>query len=88
MPSDDVIDDTIKFWSPRYGREITREEARQMIFNITAYAELLLKWAHEKNEAVKRVGLEKDSPVGAHPSPGIVTDQATLSSAAGDLNSV
>ncbi len=30
MHSDELIDSTIKFWSPRYGCAITREEARPM----------------------------------------------------------
>ena len=31
MPSDDLIDGTINFWSPRYGRKLTREEAREIL---------------------------------------------------------
>lgn len=82
MSTDELIDYTIKFWSPRYGREITREEAREMIANITAYAELLLKWSREENEAAKEARPEADSPAGANPAMGIVTNRPTAGSAA------
>lgn len=44
MPSDDLIDYTIKFWSPRYGREITREEAREILASLTGFFGSLLEW--------------------------------------------
>ncbi len=47
MPSDDLIDETIALFEPRYGRKITREEAREILANLTGFFEILLEWDRE-----------------------------------------
>ena len=39
-----LIDDAIALFSPRYGRAISREEARQMMERLTAFFSLLASW--------------------------------------------
>ena len=44
VASDDLIDQTIALFEPRYGRKITREEAREILANLTGFFEILLEW--------------------------------------------
>jgi len=42
--NDNVIDQTIAVWQPRLGREISREEARQLAENVTGFFSILHEW--------------------------------------------
>jgi hypothetical protein len=54
----DLIEDTIGFWQPRYGRPLTREDARQIIENLVGFFTTLQRWA-----AAERAGKEdEDTP--------------------------
>ena len=59
LPSDPereaLIDDAIALFSPRYGRAISREEARQMMERLTAFFSLLASWDRRR-----RGGLEEN----------------------------
>lgn len=44
MLSEDLVDQAITVWEPRYGRKITREEAREILANLTGFFEILLDW--------------------------------------------
>ncbi len=48
---EDIIEYTRRFWSPKYGREITAEEARAMVHRITAFVDLLTPWAAKRVSA-------------------------------------
>lgn len=47
----ELIEQTITFWQPRSARELTREDARQMIENVTGFFQVLAEW-----DAKARVG--------------------------------
>ncbi len=38
------LDKTIAFWQPRTARALTREDARQMIENMTGFFQVLAEW--------------------------------------------
>jgi hypothetical protein len=39
-----LFDEAIALFGPRYGRAMSREEARQMIERLTAFVDLLAEW--------------------------------------------
>lgn len=45
----DLIDRTIEIWRPRVGRPLTREDARQIVENVTGFFAILLEWDRERN---------------------------------------
>jgi hypothetical protein len=47
LPSaaNNLIDRTIALWQPRLGREITREDARQIVENVTGFFSILHEWS-------------------------------------------
>jgi hypothetical protein len=50
-----LIEEAIGLFSPRYGRAITREEARQMLERLTAFFGLLATWDRRKrNELAEK----------------------------------
>jgi len=44
MYSAEEIEDAQKYWSEYSGKDISREDAIEILQNLTAYVELLLKW--------------------------------------------
>jgi len=46
MASDesDIIKETIGFWSVRYGEELSPEDAREIVRNVTSFFLLLQEW--------------------------------------------
>lgn len=48
----DVLDKVINFWQPRYpDRTLTREDARQIIENVTAFFTTVQRWADGATDA-------------------------------------
>jgi hypothetical protein len=41
---DNLLDQTLKVWQPRTSRKLTREDARQIVENITGFFRILLEW--------------------------------------------
>ena len=39
-----LLDRTIAFWQPRTARKLTREDARQMVENVTGFFRVLAEW--------------------------------------------
>ena len=68
MVDEKFIDETIAFWSPRYGYEISREDAREIVENMTGVMKLLMEWdAEDKAEAegeTESVVVSKDVSTG------------------------
>ncbi|MGO3933071.1 hypothetical protein NP284_32765 [Rhodopseudomonas pseudopalustris] len=44
------LDKTIAFWQPYYGRPLSREDAREIIHNVSGFFAVLAEW--EKSERV------------------------------------
>jgi hypothetical protein len=51
---DNLIDETITVWQPYSADPLTREDARQIMQNVTAYFDMLLRWAAEDRERAEQ----------------------------------
>lgn len=55
--SEDLIAKTLSFWQIRTSRILTKEDARQMIENMTGFFRLLAKWdAEDRSNQSNSVG--------------------------------
>ena len=55
---EELLDRTIAVWAPRYGRALSRDEAGQILGNLTAFFELLMDWeaaAHDADRSDRRL---------------------------------
>jgi hypothetical protein len=43
--NDNVVDQTIALWQPRVGRDLSREDARQISENVTGFFAVLAEWS-------------------------------------------
>jgi hypothetical protein len=43
--NDNLIDRTRELWSPRLGRDLSREDARQIVKNVTGFFAVLTEWS-------------------------------------------
>lgn len=46
-----LIDETLRVWQPHYAVELTREDAREILENVTGAFALLLQWEKAEAEA-------------------------------------
>ena len=56
----DPIEDAIAFWEPRLGRSISREEAREIIDNLTVFFRLLLEFEQQDCRTRRRPAPQAD----------------------------
>ena len=45
IANDNLIDRTREIWKPRLGRDLSREDARQIVENVTGFFALLAEWS-------------------------------------------
>jgi hypothetical protein len=45
VANENLIDRTIELWQPRLRRELSREDARQIVENVTGFFSLLSEWS-------------------------------------------
>ena len=43
--NDNLIDRTRQVWQPRFGRDLSREDARQIAANVTGFFAILAEWS-------------------------------------------
>ncbi len=43
--NDNLIDRTIETWQPRLDRDLSREDARQIVENVTGFFSILAEWS-------------------------------------------
>ena len=43
--NDNLIDRTIETWQPRLDRDLNREDARQIVENVTGFFSILAEWS-------------------------------------------
>jgi hypothetical protein len=43
--NDNLIDRTREVWKPRFGRDLSREDARQIAENVTCFFAILAEWS-------------------------------------------
>ena len=48
-----LITDTLAFWQPRVQRELTGEDARQIVENLTGFFGVLERWQQQHKAAVR-----------------------------------
>ncbi|MFH1891571.1 MAG: hypothetical protein ABIK83_02690 [Candidatus Zixiibacteriota bacterium] len=48
---DDMLDCAAKLWSRRYGRSVSRDEARDIAANIGSFFDLLSEWERKKEQS-------------------------------------
>ena len=53
---DDLIDRTRQVWRPRLGRDLSREDARQIVENVTGFFALLAEWSRAEMPSPAKVG--------------------------------
>ena len=68
--NDNLIDRTIALWRPRLGRDLSREDARQIAENVTGFFKVLAEWsrvemempasANDNNAQVRVLGAETE----------------------------
>jgi hypothetical protein len=46
--NDNLTDRTIALWKPRLRRDLSREDARQIVENVTGFFNILAKWSREE----------------------------------------
>jgi hypothetical protein len=49
--NDNLIDRTRQVWQPRLGRDLSREDARQIAENITGFFAILAEWSRAETPA-------------------------------------
>jgi hypothetical protein len=49
--NDNLIDRTRQVWQPRLGRDLSREDARQIAENVTSFFATLAEWSRAENSA-------------------------------------
>jgi len=47
----DIIDQTIKAWQPYYEKELTSEDAREIVTNVSDFFKILQRW--KENEKLQ-----------------------------------
>jgi hypothetical protein len=70
VPNDNLIDRTREVWKPRLGRDLSREEARQVVQNVTGFFAILTEWS--------RAGIPfpaNDTTKHTTSDPGEITDE-------------
>ena len=45
VANDNLIDRTIALWKPRLRRDLSREDARQIVENVTGFFNVLAEWS-------------------------------------------
>lgn len=44
--NDNLIDDTLEIWRPRADRDLKREDAREIVKNVSGFFSILAEWAY------------------------------------------
>jgi hypothetical protein len=50
---EDFIAQTIALWEPRAGRQLTREDAREIIENVTGFFRILQEWDQAERREIE-----------------------------------
>jgi len=61
--NDNSISQTIALWRPRLGRDLSREDARQMVENVTGFFSILYEWSRAETRIAANDN-RKDPAVG------------------------
>jgi hypothetical protein len=56
---DEHLNKTLAAWQPRASRELTREDARQIVENVTGFFKTLLEWDATLNDEATTVAADE-----------------------------
>lgn len=62
LSNDSLIDRTRHVWQPRLGRDLSREDARQIIANATGFFAILSEWSRAE---MRLPGNDQSQPITA-----------------------
>jgi len=51
--SQDVVEDTRRFWQARTGERVSDEDAREAVRNVTAFFDLLARWDADNGDKIQ-----------------------------------
>ena len=63
--NDNLINRTIGLWQPRGGRSLSREDARQIVENVTGFFSILHEWSRAESAAAANDNRERSAVHGA-----------------------
>ena len=49
----DIIEQTLNFWGKRTGKDLSREEAREMVANVSGFFQVLAEWDRKERIEAK-----------------------------------
>ncbi|MEJ0076846.1 MAG: hypothetical protein WDO17_15620 [Alphaproteobacteria bacterium] len=75
-PNSLFIDETLAFWQPRAQRQLTREDAREIIENVAGFFSVLLEWDAAEREVAAAQGLSLEELIQRERSVGGKTSAA------------
>ena len=58
----DMINQTIAFWSERSGQEFSQEDAREMVANVSGFFTVLAEWERRASTEVQQGAWTSESP--------------------------
>jgi len=70
-----LLDETIAIWQPRTSRPLTREDARQIIENMTGFFNVLREWDRAERAAADQALRRKRPPGSGDPQPESTLDE-------------
>jgi hypothetical protein len=62
--NDNLIEQTRQLWQPRLGRDLSREEARQVAENVTGFFAILAEWSRAERLAAANDNIAHAKPCG------------------------
>ena len=69
--NDNLIDQTLTLWKPRLGRDLSREDAREIAENVIGFFTVLAEWSR-----VERLAAGNDNNAQAAPEPSGVRHES------------
>ena len=63
----DIIEQTLNFWEKRTGKDLSREDAREMVVNVSGFFQVLAEWDRKArmeacSEDGEKIGLDEMTP--------------------------
>jgi hypothetical protein len=66
--NDNLIERTHQLWTPRFGRDLNREDARQIAENLTGFFAILAEWSLAERSAAANDNTAQVAPNGGEAS--------------------
>jgi hypothetical protein len=63
--NDNLIERTQQFWTPRLRRDLSREDARQLVENVTGFFAILAEWSQAERLSAANDNVAHAAPDGS-----------------------